>query len=198
MRSRKFSSNSDLCSKYHREHFGRYITLVLTHVTGVDPTVLSPGAAWKHAARITRQMQGFSRLSPESPVAKHVAQLGGFATDFRNVKIARNRGIVSQPRIEECFKRGKSEAGLGDYQVRTWMAWHHHQTLSLLAAWYLNQETRRGKNQDPRADDSATASTDCQRDRDAPQRQRSIGASPPHHSVATPKRARSALVLPFS
>ena len=101
-------------------------------------------------------------------------------------------------RIEECFKRGKSEAGLGDYQVRTWMAWHHHQTLSLLAAWYLNQETRRGKNQDPRADDTATASTHCQRDRDAPQRQRSIGAGPPHHSVATPKRARSALVPLFS
>jgi len=29
------------------------------------------------------------------------------------------------------------------------MAWHHHQTLSLMAAWFLNQETRRGKNLDP-------------------------------------------------
>ena len=50
------------------------------------------------------------------------------------------------------LKRAKGEAGLGDYQVRNWIAWHHHQTLSLLAAWFLNQETRRGKNPDPRTD----------------------------------------------
>ena len=48
-------------------------------------------------------------------------------------------------RIEGCFKRAKSEAGLADYQVRTWDAWHRHQALSLLAAWFLNRETRRGK-----------------------------------------------------
>ena len=59
-------------------------------------------------------------------------------------------------RIEECFKRAKGEAGLADYQVRNWIAWHHHQTLSLLAAWFLNEETRRGKNPDPRVDVAAT------------------------------------------
>ena len=48
-------------------------------------------------------------------------------------------------RIEECFERAKGEAGLTDYQVRNWPAWHHHQTLSLLATWFLNQETRRKK-----------------------------------------------------
>ena len=52
-------------------------------------------------------------------------------------------------RIEECFERAKGEAGLGDYQVRNWIAWHHHQTLSLLAAWFLNKETRRGKKKTP-------------------------------------------------
>jgi len=48
-------------------------------------------------------------------------------------------------RIEECFRRAKSEAGLADYEVRTWRGWHHHQTLSLLATWFLTQETRQGK-----------------------------------------------------
>ena len=52
-------------------------------------------------------------------------------------------------RIEECFRRGKGEAGLADYQVRNWIAWHHHQTLSLLAAWFLNKETRAGKKKTP-------------------------------------------------
>ena len=48
-------------------------------------------------------------------------------------------------RIEECFERAKGESGLADYEVRTWRGWHHHQTLSLIATWFLTQETRRGK-----------------------------------------------------
>src|SRR6185312_1541819 len=87
-------------------------------------------------------------------------------------------------RIEECFERAKGEAGLGDYQVRNWIAWHHHQTLALLAARFLNQETRRGKNKDSRADDAATPSTDRRRARGAPQRQRSVGPEPPQYPVA--------------
>jgi SRSO17 transposase len=55
------------------------------------------------------------------------------------------RVAKAEHRIEESLKRGKSEAGLGDYQVRNWRGWHHHVTLSLLAAWFLVGETRRGK-----------------------------------------------------
>ena len=39
--------------------------------------------------------------------------------------------------IEASFKRGKSEAGMDEYQVRTWQGWHHHMALSLLAVWFL-------------------------------------------------------------
>jgi SRSO17 transposase len=46
-------------------------------------------------------------------------------------------------RVEECFDRGKGEAGMADYEVRNWPGWQHHQTLSLLASWFLNVETRR-------------------------------------------------------
>jgi SRSO17 transposase len=63
-------------------------------------------------------------------------------------------------RIEECLHRAKSEAGLADYEVRTWRGWHHHQTLSLLATWFLTQETRQGKKihaGDHRPTDSRTA-----------------------------------------
>jgi len=65
------------------------------------------------------------------------------------------RVFKAQHRIEECLKRAKGEAGLADYQVRTWEGWHHHQTLSLLATWFLTQETRRGKKVDAGADDTA-------------------------------------------
>jgi SRSO17 transposase len=70
------------------------------------------------------------------------------------------RVFKAQHRIEECLQRAKSEAGLGDYQVRTWEGWHHHQTLALIATWFLTQETRRGKNPDARTDGSAGAIDD--------------------------------------
>lgn len=58
--------------------------------------------------------------------------------EFARVALAENR-------IEEAIKRGKSEAGLADYEVRNWPGWHHHQVLSLIATWFLASEARRGK-----------------------------------------------------
>ena len=55
------------------------------------------------------------------------------------------RAAKAEHRVEECIQRSKSEAGLADYEVRTWRGWHHHQTLSLLATWFLVTEARRGK-----------------------------------------------------
>lgn len=55
------------------------------------------------------------------------------------------RVAKAEHRIEECLERAKSEAGLAQYQVRNWIGWHHHQTLSFLATWFLTQENRRGK-----------------------------------------------------
>ena len=38
--------------------------------------------------------------------------------------------------IQECLQQAKGEAGLDQYQVRTWRAWYAHITLSMLAlAW---------------------------------------------------------------
>src|SRR5712691_405828 len=65
-------------------------------------------------------------------------------------------------RIEECLQRSKSEAGLADYEVRNWTGWQHHQTLSLLATWFLERETHRGKKMDARTH----AAADSPRHRD--------------------------------
>jgi SRSO17 transposase len=45
--------------------------------------------------------------------------------------------------IEEVFEAAKQEAGLAHYEVRSWVGWHHHVTLSLLALWFLGCERRR-------------------------------------------------------
>lgn len=58
------------------------------------------------------------------------------------------RAAKAAHRVEECFDRGKGEAGMADYEVRNWLGWQHHQTLSLLASWFLNVETRRAEKKD--------------------------------------------------
>ena len=103
------------------------------------------------------------------------------------------RVIKAAHRVEECLERAKGEAGLADYQVRNWSAWHHHQTLSLLAAWFLNQETRRGKNPDPCTDLAATETVDRGPDRRATQHQRPLKAMPPQHPLVASGRASPAV-----
>jgi SRSO17 transposase len=51
--------------------------------------------------------------------------------------------------IEASFRRGKSEAGMDAYQVRTWEGWHHHMALTLMAVWFLVNETHRGQQLTP-------------------------------------------------
>jgi SRSO17 transposase len=89
-----------------------------------------PDGSWKHDYLL-------SNAPPDTPVAE-------FARVFK-----------AQHRIEECLQRAKGEAGLADYQVRTWDGWHHHQALSLVATWFLTREARRGKKADPGANSPA-------------------------------------------
>ena len=98
-------------------------------------------------------------------------------------------------RIEECLKRAKGEAGLGDYQVRTWEGWHHHQALSLLATWFLTQETRRGKNTHPGFECAAGAGA-ARRGVEPPAGLPAPHAHPPHHQPPfAPQRGGAALPL---
>jgi SRSO17 transposase len=71
------------------------------------------------------------------------------------------RVASAERRVEECFRRGKSETGMAHYEVRTWCGWHHHQVLSLIATWFMVQETRRGKKIDTSVESSATAADHC-------------------------------------
>ena len=63
-------------------------------------------------------------------------------------------------RVEECLQRAKGEAGLADYEVRTWLGWYHHQALALVATWFLTVEAGRGKKVAAGADGPTTPGTD--------------------------------------
>jgi SRSO17 transposase len=106
------------------------------------------------------------------------------------------RVFKAQHRVEECLKRAKEEAGLADYQVRTWEGWHHHQTLSLLAAWFLTQETRRGKNPDAGGDGAASAAAD-RRATEPGVKVPQPDEPPPHHAAAFAAQRGSA-TLPLA
>jgi SRSO17 transposase len=63
----------------------------------------------------------------------------------------------TRPRIEEVFGAAKGGVGLGQYEVRSWVGWHHHMTLSLLALWFLCCERRRVGGENPGGDGVAGA-----------------------------------------
>jgi SRSO17 transposase len=60
-------------------------------------------------------------------------------------------------RVEEFFGAGKGEAGLGHYEVRSWVGWHHHMTLAMVAMWFLSSERRRVGGENPGGDGAAGA-----------------------------------------
>src|SRR5439155_10206804 len=70
------------------------------------------------------------------------------------------RVFKAQHRVEECLQRAKGEAGLADYEVRTWRGWYHHQALALVATWFLTVEAGRGKKMDAGVDGGAVAGAD--------------------------------------
>ena len=95
------------------------------------------------------------RSLDEQGVAKHDYYLSNAPSDTPLAEFA--RVALAAHRVEECIKRAKSEAGLADYEVRNWAAWQHHQVLSLMAAWFLVQEARRGKKMHAGVDRSPSA-----------------------------------------
>jgi hypothetical protein len=78
--------------------------------------------------RVDREPRGWYTLSnaPEEVPLQRVAEVHG-----------RRHGV------EELLQAGKGEVGLGHDEVRSWVGWHHHRTLSLLALWFLIREKRK-------------------------------------------------------
>jgi SRSO17 transposase len=111
-------------------------------------------------SKVDRRVVGFEETLvvvryKDGGVLKHDYHLSNAAPETPLAEFA--RVAKATHRIEECLKRSKSEAGLGDYQVRNWRGWHHHMALSLIATWFLVVEAHRGKKDGPGADGAASA-----------------------------------------
>ena len=52
--------------------------------------------------------------------------------------------------VERSFEDAKSHVGMGDYQVRKWLGWHHHMALVGLAMFFVLQERLLAERTHPR------------------------------------------------
>ena len=52
--------------------------------------------------------------------------------------------------IETCFEDSKQLLGMGDYEVRGWIGWHHHMTLVILAHFFVVRMSLRLKKKPQR------------------------------------------------
>ena len=80
----------------------------------------------------------FRRSLEQSDQPQHISYYQVFApkdTSLATIaKVAGRRWC-----IEECFKLAKSQLGLADYEVRSWVGWHRHMTLVLAAQVFLTR-----------------------------------------------------------
>lgn len=53
------------------------------------------------------------------------------------------RVASTRHQIEEGFELLKDDLGMDHYEVRSWVGWHHHMTLSLMTQWFVVLEHRR-------------------------------------------------------
>jgi len=51
--------------------------------------------------------------------------------------------------IERQFQDAKQDAGMGDYQVRGWRAWHHHMAMVLIAMLFLLRQRQLHRDEIP-------------------------------------------------
>jgi SRSO17 transposase len=126
-------------TRIERKRLGPEEWLVVTRSPLADERTLKPRASRDATDQDTRHRYQYY-LTPRS--------VSG--AEFQEPSLEElARVITAGACIESSFKRGKGEAGMDEYQVRTWQGWHHHIALSLLAVWFLIGETHRGQSFTP-------------------------------------------------
>lgn len=69
-----------------------------------------------------------------------------YLSNARGVSVAKMaRAAACRHYVEQSLQLAKGDAGLDEYEVRSWVGWHHHMTLSLLALFFLVRQRMRLK-----------------------------------------------------
>ena len=71
-------------------------------------------------------------------------------TNIDNTGIRRLAYVQNQRYwVERSFQDAKSEIGMEEYQVRNWLAWHHHMTMVMMAMLFMLEVKNAGKDEFP-------------------------------------------------
>jgi SRSO17 transposase len=69
-----------------------------------------------------------------------------YLSNARGVSVSKMaKAAACRHYVEQSIELGKGDIGLDEYEVRSWVGWHHHMTLSLLAQFFLVLERKRLK-----------------------------------------------------
>jgi SRSO17 transposase len=69
-----------------------------------------------------------------------------YLSNARGVSVAKMARVAAcRHYVEQSLELAKSEVGLDEYEVRSWVGWHHHMTLCLLACLFLTVQRKRLK-----------------------------------------------------
>src|SRR4029453_2712432 len=126
-------------TRLERKRTGPQEGLVVTRHPLADDSMLETQASREACEQDARYCYRYYL----TPTPTHASEL----TEPSLAELA--RVITAGGCIEASFRRGKSEAGMDAYQVRTWQGWHHHMALTLMAIWFLVNETHRGQQWTP-------------------------------------------------
>ena len=147
-------------------------------------------AEYERAKIVERSQRGKQHAAQ----AGSVNVLSGAPYGYRY--LSKYEGGGQEHRVEECLQRAKGEAGLADYEVRNWRGWHHHQTLALMATWFLTQQCQRGEKKDAVVDGPTGPHDDWPALATSPGVLEPRGDLPRRHPPASTHRSRSNVSLP--
>lgn len=69
-----------------------------------------------------------------------------YLSNARGVSVAKMAKVAAcRHYVEQSLQLAKGDVGIDEYEVRSWVGWHHHMTLSLLALLFLVGERTRLK-----------------------------------------------------
>lgn len=88
---------------------------------------------WDGEEAVARECWAVCRIDPESGQRKYFLSNADASTPLS----ALVRKQATRYWIERAFQDGKTSVGMGDYQARGWVAWHHHMALVLLAMLFM-------------------------------------------------------------
>ena len=69
------------------------------------------------------------------------------------------RVACTRHQIEDAFEVCKDDLGMDHYEVRSWVGWQHHMTLTLMTLWFVVREQRRLGEKNLRDHDAVNGST---------------------------------------